>query len=147
MELIRSAAARFAQTEPASSLFPDFLCTATNLEIGPGSWWLNRAYSMTNDTEQTVQPSIVSRLTPKTGHGWMMAICCVFMLLGATIVLVASKDDITAGSGLSILLPLAGCLVMHLFMHRLMGHTNHHAARRGGSELQSQMKADGKEPS
>ncbi|TLP42346.1 hypothetical protein FDK21_19890 [Cohaesibacter sp. CAU 1516] len=102
---------------------------------------------MTNDIEQTVQPSLISRLTPKTGHGWMMAICCTLMLLGATVILVASKDDLSAGNGLSILLPLAGCLVMHLFMHRLIGHANHHATHQGASEQRSQKKADGREPS
>ncbi|TLP42296.1 DUF2933 domain-containing protein [Cohaesibacter sp. CAU 1516] len=104
---------------------------------------------MTNENEQTVRPSFLSRLIPRTGHGSMMAICCTLMLVTAASILVAPADETTAGNSLFALLPIAGCLVMHLFMHRMMGghhnHAKHKASRQGPSEQQPRAKAFGRE--
>lgn len=57
----------------------------------------------------------------------MMAACCALMLAYASSIFMETTEDGTAGSGLLALLPIVGCLVMHLFMHRMMGNHCDHA--------------------
>ncbi|WP_321448641.1 hypothetical protein [uncultured Cohaesibacter sp.] len=92
---------------------------------------------MTTNARNTVSPSLLTRLIPKTGHGWMMAICCTLMVASAASIFMDSGNDSSSSNRLLALLPIIGCLVMHFVMHRFMGdhcdHAKTHTSDQGKS--------------
>ncbi len=87
---------------------------------------LQQVKSMNHNTHHKQQKSLLTRIMPKTGHGWMMVVCCALMLASAASIFIETGEDVSTSNGLVALLPIVGCLVMHMFMHRMMGgHCDH----------------------
>ncbi|MCT4656005.1 MAG: hypothetical protein N4A65_09375 [Cohaesibacter sp.] len=82
---------------------------------------------MENIQNEARSSILLDRLLPKTSHGWFMAACCALMVIGAGISFAGSIQDHTFSKALLSLAPIAGCLVMHLVMHRFMGRSCHQA--------------------
>lgn len=56
---------------------------------------------------------------------FMMA-CCIPMLIGGAIIFFSIPAELGLGARLYALAPIAGCLAMHLVIHRLMGKSCDH---------------------
>ena len=80
---------------------------------------------MENIQNEARSSILLDRLLPKTSHGWFMAACCALMVIGAGISFAGSIQNQTLPKALLSLAPIAGCLVMHLVMHRFMGRSCH----------------------
>ncbi|TLP41882.1 hypothetical protein FDK21_20450 [Cohaesibacter sp. CAU 1516] len=79
---------------------------------------------MTDKTLELPTSSVLGRLIPKTGHGWIMAACCVLMFTAAGSALIGAESQ-SLSSILWSMAPIAGCLAMHSVMHKFMGKSCH----------------------
>lgn len=82
---------------------------------------------MENIQNEARSSILLDRFLPNTSHGWFMAACCAMMVIGAGISFAGSVQGQTLSKALLSLAPIAGCLVMHLVMHRFMRRSCHQA--------------------
>ncbi|WP_114011664.1 hypothetical protein [Cohaesibacter intestini] len=82
---------------------------------------------MKNAKNEVGSSTLLERILPKTSHGWFMAACCALMVIGVGIAFAGNSQEQTLPKALLSLAPIAGCFVMHLVMHRMMGRSCHQA--------------------
>ncbi|PLW74825.1 hypothetical protein [Cohaesibacter celericrescens] len=79
---------------------------------------------MTDKSLELTIPSVLGRLIPKTGHGWIMTACCALMFTAAGFALLGAESQ-SLSSIVWGMAPIGGCLAMHSVMHKFMGKSCH----------------------
>lgn len=61
----------------------------------------------------------------KKGMNILMLACCIPMVIGGALILYSIPAGTSLGARLYALAPFAGCLAMHVVMHRFIGKSCH----------------------
>lgn len=64
-----------------------------------------------------------------SGHNIFMMACCVAMVAGTGILIASAPAGQSLGQTLLLAAPMAGCIGMHLVMHRFMGKSCHSSSK------------------
>jgi len=63
-----------------------------------------------------------------------MAACCLAMVAGTGLLIYSAPSGLTWMETLLLAAPMAGCLAMHVVMHRFMGRSCHSSGKTGGGQ-------------